>query len=101
MKKLLTLLILFLLYANVDAGQIGKPIERLALPDVQGGHLVCIWDESAAEWYQGHANYDHVGTFDFQLPEWNRWYWIGLWDESKGEYVYGKWIGHFVISSQE
>jgi len=98
MKKVMTTLALFVLLATAFAGQVGKPLERLALPDVSGEHLVCIWDESAGAWLQGHAAYDHSGTFDFQLPEWNQWYWIGLWDSAKAEYVYEKWVGHFIIS---
>jgi hypothetical protein len=98
MKKALTSLILFLLFASAFAGQVGKPLERLALPEVQGLHKVCIWDQTAGAWLQGHTTYDHSGVYDFQLPEWNRWYWIGLWDDTKGEYVYEKWIGHFIIS---
>lgn len=99
MKKTMTTLVMFVLLATAFAGQIGKPLERLALPDVSGSHLVCIWDETAGAWMNpNHEVYDLSGTYDFQLPEWNRWYWIGLWDVAKGEYVYEKWIGHFIIS---
>ncbi|MDF7806270.1 hypothetical protein P4E94_02400 [Pontiellaceae bacterium B12219] len=98
MKKQLISLVLLLLLVNAFAGEVGKPLERLALPEVQGSHLVCIWDESAGAWLQGFEGYDLSGTYEFQLPEWNRWYWIGLWDETKGEYVYEKWIGHFIVS---
>lgn len=95
MKKLIWI-IMVLAGLSVQAGQISLPEERLALPEVQGNHLVCIWDETASDWYAGFADYDHSGTINFQLPEWGQWYWVGLWDVNAGEYVFGKWIGHFI-----
>ncbi|MBN2783927.1 MAG: hypothetical protein JXR25_03810 [Pontiellaceae bacterium] len=97
MKKVVLALILALVCGTAYCGEVGLPLERIALPEVgSGGCLVCIWDESAGAWLQGFEAYDHAGAYDFQLPSWNRWYWIGLWDESAGKYVFGKWIGHFV-----
>ena len=80
----------------VQAGQISLPEERLAIPEVLGNHLICIWDEAANDWYTDFTSYDHTGSLNFQLPEWGKWYWVGLWDEQAGEYVFGKWIGHFI-----
>lgn len=76
-------------------GVVGLPTEEIALPAVQGDHLVCIWDEEAQEWLHAFEDYDHAGSYGFQLPEWGKWYWIGLWDEAAGDYVFGKWVGHF------
>ncbi|VGO14793.1 hypothetical protein PDESU_03362 [Pontiella desulfatans] len=95
MKKILATIIIALC-ATSFAGTVGKPTEHLALPEVSGGHLVCIWDQTAGAWIGGFESYDHSGTYNFAVPEWGRWYWIGLWDEAKGEYVYSKWIGHFL-----
>jgi hypothetical protein len=95
MKKTMLVSILLVLCANAFSGTVGLPLERVALPDVQGNHLVCIWDETAGQWLHGFESYSHAGSYDFQLPEWGNWYWIGLWDEAAGEYVFGKWIGHF------
>lgn len=78
------------------AGTVGAPIERLALPELQGDHLVCVWDETANDWYSSFTSYDHSGSLSIQLPEAGKWYWVGVWDELGEEYVYGKWIGHFV-----
>jgi hypothetical protein len=80
-------------------GQVGLPQESIALPPVDSGgsYLVCVWDESAQTWLQGFETYSHAGSYDFQLPEWGQWYWVGLWDENAGDYVFGKWIGHFVL----
>ena len=95
MKK--TILALFLLMYGLSSfsGDVGLPREVLALPQVQGGHLVCIWDEAAGSWLKGFDEYDHTGVYDFQVPTWGQWYWIGLWNEAAGEYVFGKWVGHF------
>lgn len=95
-KNVLILMILVAL--GVHAGQVSTPVERLALPDVQGSHLVCVWDDSASDWYTGFASYDHSGSLSFQLPEQGKWYWVGLWSEQAGEYVFGKWVGHFVTN---
>ena len=95
-NTLLALMIIAGLGAH--AGQVSLPVERLAVPDVQGSHLVCIWDEVANDWHTDFTSYDDSGLLSFQLPEWGKWYWIGLWDEQAGEYVFGKWIGHFPSS---
>lgn len=95
MKKTLAL-IGFVVCMNAFSGQVGLPREHLALPAVaQGEYQVCIWDEAAGDWLGGFVSYGHEGSFDFNVPEWGRWYWIGLWDVTNEEYVFGKWIGHF------
>ncbi|MBN2161535.1 MAG: hypothetical protein JXR25_14105 [Pontiellaceae bacterium] len=96
MKKLLITLSVLLIGVRVLAGAVGLPKERIALPAVSGSHLVCIWDETANAWLQDFEAYDHAGSYSFQLPSWGQWYWIGLWDEDQGAYVFGKWIGHFI-----
>lgn len=97
MKKVCLAVVLFVVCASAFAGQVGLPLEKLALPEVQGNHLICVWDQGAGAWVSGFESYDHNGVYDFQLPEWGKWYWVGLWDEVAGEYVYGKWIGHFPV----
>lgn len=89
-------LFILLLLAGLTAcgGQVGLPVERIAFPAVQGSHLICIWDDTANQWTGPFIAYDHSGTFRFQVPAWNQWYWIGLWDQSQGQYVFAKWIGH-------
>ncbi len=96
MKKAIMTLIISTICASAIGGSVGLPTERLALPEVQGTHLVCIWDNDAGVWLGSFDNYDHAGTYEFQVPAWGKWYWIGLWDEQAGEYVFGKWIGHFI-----
>lgn len=96
MKKTIFILLTAMIGLGVYAGSISLPEERLALPDVQGSHLICIWDESANDWHATFTSYDHSGLLSFQLPEWGKWYWVGLWDEQTSEFVFGKWVGHFV-----
>jgi len=98
MKKTIMALIISIICANAFSGSVGLPTERLALPEVQGNHLVCIWDDTAGGWLipPDDNSYDHAGTYEFEVPAWGKWYWIGLWDEQTGEYVFGKWIGHFI-----
>ncbi len=95
MKKLIIGIIALVVCGNVIAGEVGLPVEKIALPAVSGNHLVCIWDETEQTWLQSFSSYDQTGSYSFQVPTWGRWYWIGLWDEAKGQYVFGKWIGHF------
>ncbi len=96
MKKSILAALLLIVCGNAFSGVVGVPAEHVALPVVQGEHLVCIWDETTGAWLQAFESYDHSGSYEFQLPEWGRWYWVGLWDSAAGEYVFGKWIGHFV-----
>lgn len=93
-KSILTIMMFIVLGAY--AGQIALPEERIAIPALEGTHLVCIWDEAANDWHAEFATYDHSGAVSFNLPEWGKWYWVGLWDEQAEEYVFGKWIGHFI-----
>lgn len=86
---------MFALCGTGFSGQVGLPVEQVEFPEVRGNYLVCVWDEAGDQWFQGFVNYDHSGSYSFQLPEWGKWYWVGLWNESTGEYVYDKWVGHF------
>ncbi len=96
MKKVLCALLIGMVTVNSFSGQIGLPEERIALPAVQGDYLICIWDETTGAWLGEFEAYDHTGSYGFQLPAWEEWYWIGLWDVARQEYVFEKWIGHFI-----
>lgn len=98
MKKTFIAIALLLICGHVWGGELGLPEEQIALPAVQGNYLVCVWDENSGQWLQGFEVYDHAGAYDFQIPSWDRWYWIGLWDASSKQYVFGKWIGHFLTN---
>ncbi len=95
MKKLWWVLAVGMVCALATGGTVGLPEERVALPPVQGDFLVCVWDQAAGDWLQGFEDYDHSGSYRFQVPAWGQWYWVGLWDNNAGQYVFGKWIGHF------
>ncbi|HEY5653967.1 MAG TPA: hypothetical protein VIR63_06335 [Pontiella sp.] len=101
MKKMIKRLVLaavFFTGVSAYALQVGLPIERLALPEFEGEHLVCVWDEAAQDWHTAFVTYNHNGSLDFQVPEFGKWYWVGIWNETTGEYAFGKWIGHFPAS---
>lgn len=98
MKKVFISLALLVACGHVWGGELGLPEEQIALPAVQGDFLVCIWDESLGDWVQAHQAYDQSGSLNFQLPAWGKWYWIGLWDSASQQYVFGKWVGHFLTS---
>ncbi len=97
MKKYILALFLLTVGLNAFSGEVGLPCEVLALPEIEGDCLVCIWDEASGSWLQDFEQYDHAGVFDFEVPAWGQWYWVGLWDMAAGEYVFGKWIGHFQV----
>lgn len=80
---------------SVLAGSSGMPVEKMALPVMDANCLVCVWDEETGSWAKGHQTYDNSGTFSLQIPQWGRWYWIGLWNTQTKQYVFGKWVGHF------
>jgi hypothetical protein len=97
MKLLLAIL---LIGVAVHAGEIGLPTERFALPEVEGAHLICAYDWIASDWVGEHVEYDGEGSYDFEIQAWNRWYWVGLWDVAAGEYVWSKWVGHFLTGGE-
>lgn len=97
MNRTFLALIILALGVNSFSNEVGLPREVVALPVVEGNHLICIWDDAAGDWLTEFESYGHEGVYDFQVPEWGKWYWIGLWDSSIGDYVYGKWIGHFPV----
>ena len=89
-----TLLAILLLVTAVYAGTIGEPRERMVMPMVVGEHTVVVWDHAAQQWLSM-EEYDHYGVYEFRVPAWNHWYWVGLWNKAESKYVFGKWIGHF------
>ena len=98
MKKIFSILMVLMVCGKLSAGVVGLPTERIALPVVAGSYLVCVWDEAGGKWAKEFESYNHSGSYDFQVPAWGKWYWIGLWDQNSGQYVFGKWIGHFPVS---
>ncbi|VGO21241.1 hypothetical protein [Pontiella sulfatireligans] len=96
--KLFIFSLLILAGISTHAGTVGLPLERMSIPAVTGDYSICIWDDSASDWYTEFAPYDGSGFFNFQVPEWDNWYWIGLWDAKSESYIFGKWIGHFKVN---
>lgn len=98
MRIIVLIVAMLALGISAFGGQVGLPQERLAMPKVEGDHLVCIWDQTAGDWLVKFERYDQSGVYEFQVPEWGKWYWVGLWNKANESYVYGKWIGHFPVN---
>ena len=76
----------------VIAGTIGLPRERMVVPPPAGGtNTVFVFDYEACTWSKDTYT---ENSYEFQVPAWNHWYWIGIWEEE--ELVFCKWIGHFI-----
>lgn len=96
MKKIILASFLLVIMHAAIGKNVSLPREHIAMPKVNGTHLVCLWDEAAGVWLSEFEDYDHAGSYTFQFPEWGKWYWIGLWDNASKEYVFGKWVGNFL-----
>ena len=96
MKKTIIAFALFISCGAAFSGNVGLPSVRISLPALEGTYQVCIWDKTAGVWLTTSEKYDHSGAFDFLLPEWDKWYWVGLWEASSDSYVFGKWVGNFI-----
>ena len=75
---------------------IGLPSEWVALPPVEGEHVVTIFDYLNNEFVRT-VEYDHSGSFTYRVPEWGQWYLLGLYDSTAEQYVFEKWIGHYIV----
>ncbi len=115
MKKLGYIALLLALACGAFAASVDEvelPTETIAMPLVSGEATIRVWNQDADEWmdmseYGVTDDYGVVYTgaisFDFKVPAWGdadaeldqlRWFWVGVWDYSVGDYVFGRWISH-------
>lgn len=94
MKKIMIMIMVVFSVAMAFSGDVGLPTETIAFPHVDGEAIVCVWDLSAEGWLLQETA-DSPASYSFKVPEWNKWYWVALWDKNAREYVSGKWITHF------
>jgi hypothetical protein len=73
----------------------------MAFPATTGTNLVCTWSDSDDAWVANHYILDTNNVAEFQAPSWDQWYWVGVWEVDTGSYVYGMWIGNFLLTPQE
>ena len=73
------------------AGLVGLPVERLALPAGEGV-LDLVLCTAYMEVVESLTGVPAGGTAAFELPAWNRWYWVGNWCE--GDLVFTCWLRH-------
>jgi hypothetical protein len=96
MKHPAILAIAILLAANLIApAAVEKPTDTCVFPAVPGWAGIRVWDATAGAWVVSETRWQPT-SFDFSVPQWNRWYWIGLWDFATGQWVSGQWLAHFV-----
>jgi hypothetical protein len=74
-----------------------RTVETLAIPDLDGDHEVHVFDYFAQSITIDDV-YDHAGYFAFDVPSWDRWYWVGVYDVGAGQYVQCVWICHFTVN---
>ena len=116
MKKLKYIAMLLALACGAFAyDRVELPTETIAMPLVSGEATIRVWNQDAQDWMNpaDYANGDitddfgvvYTGSvsFDFIVPTWGdadaevdelRWFWVGVWDYSVADYVFGRWISH-------
>ncbi len=117
MKKRITIALLLALACGALAqDKVELPTETIAMPLVSGEATIRVWNQDAQDWmnpeeYKASEDviddygvvYTGSVSFDFEVPEWGdadaevdelRWFWVGVWDYSVGDYVFGRWISH-------
>ncbi|MGE4488125.1 MAG: hypothetical protein AB7E95_01120 [Kiritimatiellales bacterium] len=77
----------------VQAGSVSLPTEHIAIPLVSGTATIKVWDVEDQRWIFSTTS-EQPTKFEFEVPEWDKWYWVGVWDHTAGKYVLGRWIGH-------
>jgi hypothetical protein len=70
-------------------------------PATTGTNLVCAWNNSTDSWVRNHYILETNGVVEFNIPSWNDWYWVGVWEVDTGSYVCGRWMGHFLVDFPE
>ena len=102
MKLLAAILLIDIaLLCRASGGTVGLPTERMVFPATTGTNLICLWSDSSDSWLQDHTLLQTNYMVDFHVPSWGDWYWVGIWEVDTGSYVYGKWIWHFLIGTNE
>ena len=75
-------------------GAAGKPTNCVVLPSVSGWAAVCVWDSTGGSWIYN-SNEWKPAQYDFTVPEWSRWYWVGVYDFATDSWLTGTWVAHF------
>lgn len=71
------------------AGTVGRPVDTLSVPETAGHWVWLVWyDLTAGQWQYNLQNpYAFSnGTVAFQVPDWNRWYYLLIFDTVSGVY---------------
>jgi hypothetical protein len=79
-----------------SSGTVGLPLHRIALPGFYGVIEARVLDCKTGEWVIQEP-YDHSGFYEFQIPAWNQYWWLGMWSVQDQEYKFYKYMGHWIL----
>lgn len=76
-------------------GAVGRAREVVKMPaNVQGTMTLRLYSFTQQQYIQTVNNVRSTDVYDFTVPSWGQWYWVGVWRDSDGELVLSQWIGH-------
>jgi hypothetical protein len=76
---------------------IDRTVQTFSIVRLLGDYVVHVFDYSA-QTIIINTEYDHTGSFVFEVPSWDKWYWVGVYDTLADRYIMGTWIGHFTVN---
>ena len=80
---------------HTAAAGVGRAREIIKMPaNVQGTMTLRIYSLTQQRYIQTVKNVRNTDAYDFTIPAWDQWYWIGVWRDSDGELVLSMWINH-------
>ncbi len=93
MKKIWMVLTVLAIACLAQAGTVSLPTEHIAIPLVEGNATIKVWDYEAQQWIFTETS-EQPTKFEFDVPAWDKWYWVGVKDLATGKFVLGLWIVH-------
>lgn len=100
MNKTIITIVIFLTLGMVIlpyslAAGVGRPREIVKIPDGSGPMTLRLYSYTDERYIQTIPNVPGGHEYDFRLPAWDQWYWVGVWRNSDNELLLSLWIGHF------
>lgn len=94
-KIAMAMLSFALVLGGVAMANVGGPQEVINMPDtVEGTMTLRLYSYTQQQYIQTITNVRSSDVYDFTVPAWDQWYWVGVWRDSDGELVLSMWIGH-------
>lgn len=83
------------MFPHTAAASVGRAREIINMPaNVQGTMTLRLYSFTQERYIQTVNNVRSTDVYDFTVPAWDQWYWVGVWRDSDGELVLSQWIGH-------